>query len=60
MIWIIASLPFWVLGLALFVGGFACLTHQDPGETHADLVIQFIMGLFLGTGLMMIAAWLCT
>jgi hypothetical protein len=45
MMWFAASLPFWLLGGLLTIGGIAAPLDQRPGETARDLVAQCFFGL---------------
>jgi ABC-type Fe3+ transport system permease subunit len=56
MMWMIASLPFWVSGACLAVGGVLAPFNRHPGETDVDLAQQFFAGTIVGGILLVIAA----
>ena len=58
--WQLASLPVWALGLifmtmALPIG---MGEGQRPSETNADIGRQMLIGIILGVGLLITAAWM--
>lgn len=56
MMWIIASIPFWISGGIITLAGVAAPFIRKDGETDRDLVKQFFTGVLLGGILLVMAA----
>lgn len=56
MMWIIASLPFWMLGIFFFVGIFASVTQRKPSESSKDIAIQMVCSMILSGVAFIVAA----
>lgn len=59
MAWIIASLPFWFLGLFFLAASVINIFVQQPGETKEEQVQKFWACFFVGAILWVIAAIIC-
>lgn len=51
----IVSLPFWLIAGACVVGTVGAVKNPRPGETHADLAVQGVIGT-LFTGILSVLA----
>lgn len=60
MIWIIASLPFWVAAAWFLVAAPGVFANTLPGETAAETIKQFFVMLALGISCLVAAAWFCS
>ncbi len=53
--WIVASLPFWLLGFLFLYAAPMCIIKRSPDETSAELGGQLIFSL-LGAGVFLLIA----
>jgi len=64
MIWVIASLPFWIVGILLSVaalaGGYRCLQTDKTGRDIMNTVIGFTSIMMFAGGLLYLAAKICS
>jgi hypothetical protein len=60
MIWVIASIPFWIVGAFFMVGSVATFTEREPQETSRQLAIQCLGSLILAGIFFLIAAKICS
>lgn len=56
MVWTMASIPFWLLGLFWGVGSVTAITHRYPYETPVQVCGQSLISLLLCGVLWVIAA----
>jgi hypothetical protein len=56
MMWMIAALPFWIIGAFYSVGALLSVFNRRPGETDRDIMDQLIFGLVIGGIMFVIAA----
>jgi hypothetical protein len=56
MFWIIASIPFWLIGAFWMIAAVAAVTRRKPDETSTSIGIQMLMGLVLSGIFLVIAA----
>jgi hypothetical protein len=56
MFWIIASIPFWLIGAFCMVAAVAAVTRRTPDETSTSIGVQMLMGLVLSGVFLVIAA----
>jgi len=56
MIWIIASVPFWITGILFLLSAPCALAIRYRGETRRDQIYQFLLTMFLADISLVIAA----
>jgi hypothetical protein len=60
MIWILVSIPFWLLGFWFFpIATLTIYPLRRPDETEAELARQFLTSIFVGGVFLLIAAGIC-
>lgn len=60
MMWIIASVPFWILGVISLSAAAVAVPLRRPGETERDLMRQVVAGLLLAGVFFAVAARIAT
>ncbi len=57
MTWIIASVPFWIIGIFFFpITTIAIFTQRTPDETNRQIAIQLLSSLLIAGTAFLIAA----
>ena len=60
MAWIIASIPFWIIGFFFFpLAVITAIVVKEPGETDREQGQQLFACVVFGSILLFIAAWMC-
>lgn len=58
MSWIIASIPFWILGAFFLLGAIVAIPGRGPEETTYDLAGQVFFGLLASGFFFIVGAWI--